>query len=58
MVKTINDAAGALYQCEECGFHYADKESADKCEVWCRKHGTCNVEITKAAIENQRGQNH
>ena len=31
-----------LYQCEECGFHYENREWAEKCEAWCRG--------TKAAI--------
>ena len=41
-----------LYQCKECGFHYADKNIAEKCEKWCEEHKTCNVEITKNAEEN------
>ena len=41
-----------LYQCKECGLHYKDKETADKCEAWCREHKTCNVKITRQAEEN------
>jgi|SRR3989338_2828781 len=43
----------SLYQCQECGFHYKDKEMAEKCEAWCKKHKTCNVEITKQSEENK-----
>ena len=41
-----------LYQCEECGFYYADNEWAKKCEAWCREHKSCNLEITGHAVEN------
>ena len=43
-----------LYQCEECGFHYAEKEWAEKCEAWCREHKSCNIEITAHAEENKK----
>ncbi len=43
-----------LHQCKECGFHYKDKEMAEKCEAWCKEHKTCNVQITKQAEENQK----
>ncbi len=42
-----------LYQCKECGLHYKDKATAEKCEAWCKEHKTCNVEITKEADENK-----
>jgi hypothetical protein len=42
-----------LYQCPECGFHYAEKEWAEKCEAWCREHKSCNIEITAHAEENK-----
>lgn len=48
MVKmVINDEK--VYQCEECGFEYEEKEWAEKCEAWCKKHHSCNIEITKHA---------
>ena len=37
---------GELYQCEECGFAYAEKEWAEKCEAWCKERHSCNLEIT------------
>ena len=42
-----------LYQCEECGFRYAEKEMAEKCEAWCREHKSCNIEIVAHAEENK-----
>ncbi|MEK7663943.1 MAG: nucleotide exchange factor GrpE [Patescibacteria group bacterium] len=45
-----------LYQCKECGFHYREKEMAEKCEMWCKEHKTCNVGIIKHAEENQPHQ--
>jgi hypothetical protein len=41
------------YQCPECGFHYTDEPTAKKCQAWCREHNSCNIEITKVAIENR-----
>ena len=46
-----------LYQCKECSFHYKDKDTAEKCEAWCKEHKTCNVEITGQAEESQNNQN-
>jgi len=51
-----------LYQCSECGFHYADdstslttgKEWAEECEAWCREHKSYNIEITAHAEENKK----
>ena len=61
MVKTSIQDDKQLYQCEACGFHYADdstslitgKEQAEKCEKWCREHNSCNLEITAQAEENK-----
>ncbi|MBI2575200.1 hypothetical protein HYV82_04930 [Candidatus Woesearchaeota archaeon] len=38
--------------CRECGFAYASKEWAEKCEAWCKEHNSCNLEITRHAIMN------
>ena len=43
-----------LYKCPECGFHYAEKERAEKCGAWCREHKSCNIEITAHAEENKK----
>jgi len=53
MVKTITEENNILYQCEECKLHYKEKEWAEKCEVWCRKNHSCNLEITQHSQEDQ-----
>jgi len=47
MVKKLGDN----YQCEQCCYVYNDKGSAKKCEDWCKKHHSCNLEITVYAIK-------
>jgi len=53
MVKILIQEDKKLYQCEECGFHYVEKEQAEKCEAWCREYKSCNIEITAHAEENK-----
>jgi len=45
MVNNIKNENEELYQCEECGYAYEDKEWAEKCETWCKEHKSCNLEI-------------
>ena len=45
-----------LHKCPKCGLHYEDKAQAKKCEVWCRKHHSCNLEITSQAIESKQNK--
>ena len=45
-MKVVKKLDQTFYQCEECGFQYADKEWAEKCEAWCKEHSSCNIEIT------------
>jgi len=42
-----------LHPCPECGMHYLEKEIAKKCEDWCKKYKSCNVELIKLAVENK-----
>ena len=58
MVKIIKEdiltslsASNELYQCEECGFKYVDKEWAEKCQAWCKEHKSCNLEIIEHAVK-------
>lgn len=51
MVKEIQKADQTLFQCEECGLFYADKETAEKCEKWCRENQSCNLDIIKHAVK-------
>jgi len=52
MVKKIEKDDSISYQCEECGFRYRDEETAKRCEAWCKKYHSCNLEIIQNAIEN------
>ncbi len=38
--------------CKECGMAYADAQLAEKCEAWCKKNKSCNLEIIKHAIKD------
>ena len=38
------------YFCEECEMAYTDKKKTCECEYWCKKNKSCNLEITKYAI--------
>lgn len=42
-----------LYKCSECGLSYQEKKWADKCEEWCRRYKSCNLEITNHAVEDR-----
>jgi len=44
-MKEINKDKQTLYQCEECGLYYAQKDWAEKCEAWCKEHHSCNLDI-------------
>ena len=52
MVKIAEKGDKKVYQCQGCGFHYADEVLAQKCEAWCKEHKSCNLEITAHAVEN------
>ena len=38
------------FVCKECGFSYKIKEFGQKCEDWCKKYHSGNLEITKYAL--------
>lgn len=57
MVKINPQQNKEVYQCEECGFQYAEKEWAEKCETWCKEHHSCNLEIISHAVpKNETGE--
>jgi hypothetical protein len=39
-----------LFMCEECHLLYKNKDLAQKCEDWCREKKSCNLEITRHAV--------
>lgn len=39
-----------VYRCGICGFHYRDREMAQRCEEFC-KGGSCSSEITQESLE-------
>lgn len=39
------------FKCKECNYVYLDMKWAKKCEAWCKKHRSCNLEETKHAVE-------
>ncbi len=41
-----------LFQCPECKLFYAQKTWARKCEAWCSRSQSCNLEIIKHAVES------
>jgi len=43
------------YQCPVCKLWYREKEWAKKCEIWCKEHKSCNLEIIKHSIKLSTG---
>jgi hypothetical protein len=41
-----------IYQCEKCKFIYKTEKIAKKCEAWCKKYNSCNLNIIRHAIES------
>ena len=46
------------YKCKKCGLIYKDKDTAKKCEDYCKKYKSCNLGITKYAINKKGGKNY
>ena len=44
------------YQCEDCKLMYNGRKNAENCEKWCLKHHTCNIKITKYAINKNENK--
>ncbi|MBI4186759.1 MAG: hypothetical protein HY530_04550 [Chloroflexi bacterium] len=47
MVKKLLKDNKTLYVWEACDFAYQEEEWAQKCQQWCEKYSTCNIEITQ-----------
>jgi len=50
MVQMVNRG----YQCKVCRMIYQNPKWAKKCESWCRKNKSCNLEITNYAINKTK----
>ena len=50
MVKIIKRKDENVYECEECGFFYKEKQWSQKCEEWCKTHHSCNVSVIAHAV--------
>lgn len=46
-----------FYICPECRLSYTNKELAKKCEAWCKKYNSCNLEITKYSVNKGQLKN-
>lgn len=51
MVKRMLRKGKACFQCNECRMLYPRKDLAEKCEKFCRKYKSCNIEIIKHAVK-------
>lgn len=45
------DPTSEIFECRECGLHYVDAGTAQKCAEWCLKYSSCNLEITSLSVE-------
>jgi len=51
MVKEIKKNSKKYYECEACNMYYESREMAQKCEDFCNKYKSCDLEIIKHAVE-------
>ena len=51
MVSETNFEGEIVFKCEKCGWLYRDKIIANKCEKWCKKNRSCNLDFQKYAIK-------
>lgn len=52
MGKTINQKHQIVFACNECKMKYHNEETAKKCEEWCKRTKSCNMDIIKYAIKD------
>ena len=51
MVEKANFEGNKVFKCMKCGWFYKSLEIAQKCEDWCKKHNSCNLNLTNQAIK-------
>ena len=50
MVSAKSWNGKTVFECDECGFKYADKKTANECEKFCKTHKACNPKLTALAL--------
>lgn len=53
MVREERFEGDDAFRCGECGLHYTERETAERCEAFCREQGACSTAIVQAAVERQ-----
>lgn len=51
MIMEIGNRGKTYFQCSECGLYYKNKDMAKKCENFCKKYKSCNLDIIKHAVK-------
>ncbi len=46
-----------LFKCPECGLNYSEAKWAERCEKWCKKYHSCNLEIIEHSIKSDQKNN-
>jgi len=57
MGKTINQNHQIVYICSECKMKYHNEATAKRCEEWCKKNKSCNLDIIKYVIKEDEYAN-
>ncbi len=42
-----------VFSCDGCGLAYADKQTADMCENYCKAHNACDPGIAAHAVSKK-----
>ena len=50
-MKHGHDKSERIFVCPECNLGYKNADWAKKCAAWCKKHRSCNLEITEHAVK-------
>jgi hypothetical protein len=50
LVKQLKLDSTVVHVRESCDLGYEDRETAERCEDFCTRTGTCSVEITRKAV--------
>ncbi|MEK6900592.1 MAG: hypothetical protein AABX05_05695 [Nanoarchaeota archaeon] len=50
MVKKQQYKGKSLFRCGSCSLLYLKEAIAYDCEVYCKKHKSCSLEISKQAV--------